>query len=219
MRLAVVDGDTRSAQQLVAALNAKGCAAQYRRRGVELLSAHRHYDAVILDLGRTDMDGLRVLRLLRKVSSVPVVIVTDRDDERAIVRALRAGADDCLVKPTNVTELLARLEAVTRRAGGCPTGSSDIVTTGDIRIDMGKREVHVAGNRIALTRVEFELARVLVERPGLAVSRTTLMQRVWGDTGPATSRTLNVHMVSLRAKLGRPGLITTIRGHGYRWAG
>ncbi|MFF0494548.1 response regulator transcription factor [Nocardia sp. NPDC003482] len=217
MRLAVVEDDDGVGDALVEALTVRGHHAKRLRRGQDLLIAHRGYDAVILDLGLPDGDGLHVLRQLREVSPVPVVILTARSDERSIVRGLRGGADDYVIKPPRIAELLARLENVTRRAQAATEPAPRLVVTGDVRVDLAARRVEVAGQPIALTAKEFELVEALVERPGAAVSRQQLMDRIWGDAFVAVSRSLDVHMAGLRQKLDRPGLITTIRGYGYRW--
>ncbi|MEU7764870.1 response regulator transcription factor [Nocardia sp. NPDC049190] len=217
MRLAVVEDDDGVGDALVEALIARGYRAERKRRGADLLIAHRDYDAVILDLGLPDGDGLQVLRRLREVSAVPVLILTARSDERSIVRGLRGGADDYLVKPPRIAELVARLETVTRRVAAAAHAVRSVVVTGDVRVDLGARVVEVAGAPVTLTQKEFELVEALVERPGAAVSRQQLMDRIWGDAFVAVSRSLDVHMTGLRAKLNRPGLITTIRGYGYRW--
>ncbi|NKY31789.1 response regulator transcription factor [Nocardia speluncae] len=219
MRLGVVEDDDDVGDALVEFLREYGYQAERKTRGADLLLGHRNYDAVILDLGLPDGDGLEVLRNLREVSSVPVVVLTARDDERSVVRGLRIGADDYLVKPPRVAELIARIEAVVRRATPPGQMSADqVVVTGDVRVDRGARELTVGGSRIELTQKEFELVEVLVARPGCAVSREVLMDRVWGDAFLAVSRSLDVHISTLRGKLGRPGLITTIRGFGYRWS-
>ena len=217
MRLAVVEDDDGVAGALIESLRARGFDCDRMRRGADILIRHRGYDAVLLDLGLPDLDGLQVLRQLRAVSAVPVVILTARTDERSIVRGLRGGADDYLVKPPRIAELMARIETVTRRAAVAAAGSSPVVTTGDVRVDLAARRVEVGGEPVALTQKEFELVEALVERPGSAVSRQQLMDRIWGDAFVAVSRTLDVHMTGLRAKLNRPGLISTIRGYGYRW--
>ncbi|WP_280331598.1 response regulator transcription factor [Nocardia wallacei] len=217
MQLAVVEDDDGVGDALVEALTARGHDAHRLRRGADLLVAHRGYDAVILDLGLPDADGLQVLRRLREVSAVPVVVLTARSDERSIVRGLRGGADDYLVKPPRIAELLARIDNVTRRAAAATEPAARIVTTGDVRVDLAARRVEVAGRPISLTAKEFELVQALTERPGAAVSRQQLMDRIWGDAFVAVSRSLDVHMTGLRHKLDRPGLITTIRGYGYRW--
>lgn len=217
MRLAVVEDDDGVGEALVEALTVRGHRAQRMRRGADLLTAHRGYDAVILDLGLPDADGLQVLRSLREVSTVPVLILTARSDERSIVRGLRGGADDYVIKPPRIAELVARLETVTRRATTAAGSSPRVVVTGDVRVDLEARRVQVGGAPIAVTAKEFELVAALVERPGAAVSRQQLMDRIWGDAFVAVSRSLDVHMTGLRQKLNRPGLITTIRGFGYRW--
>ncbi|MBB5916481.1 DNA-binding response OmpR family regulator [Nocardia transvalensis] len=217
MRLAVVEDDDGVGDALVEALSARGHTARRMRRGADLLTSHRGYDAVILDLGLPDADGLHVLRRLREVSTVPVVILTARSDERSIVRGLRGGADDYVVKPPRIAELLARIDNVSRRAAAATEPPAQIVTTGDVRVDLAARRIEVGGTPIALTAKEFELVEALVERPGAAVSRQQLMDRIWGDAFVAVSRSLDVHMTGLRQKLDRPGLITTIRGYGYRW--
>lgn len=217
VRLAVVEDDDGVGDALVEALNARGYRAERKRRGADLLTAHRGYDAVILDLGLPDADGLQILRQLREVSQVPVLILTARSDERSIVRGLRGGADDYIVKPPRIAELMARLETVTRRAAAAAQPAQEVVVTGDVRVDLQARAVEVGGEPITLTQKEFELVQALVERPGAAVSRQQLMDRIWGDAFVAVSRSLDVHMTGLRAKLNRPGLITTIRGYGYRW--
>ncbi|WP_431953512.1 response regulator transcription factor [Nocardia lijiangensis] len=216
MRLAVVEDDDGVASALLEALRAK-YEADHLKRGSDLLLYHNRYDAVVLDLGLPDMDGLEVLRKLRKVSSVPVVILTARGGERSVIRGLHAGADDYLVKPPRIAELIARLETVTRRAAAHAPPSQHVIVTGDVRVDLVARRVEVAGDPITLTHKEFQLIRILLERPGAAVSRQQMMDRIWGDAFAAVSRALDVHMAALRAKLGRPGLITTIRGFGYRW--
>ncbi|WP_069161904.1 response regulator transcription factor [Nocardia altamirensis] len=216
MRLVVVEDDEGVGEALVAALTARGYDVDHQRRGADVLAAHHDYDAIILDLGLPDIDGLEVLRRLREVSSVPVVILTARGGERSIVTALRGGADDYLVKPPRIAELVARLETVTRRASRRPRAPLDVVTR-DVRVDLVAHQVMVAGTEIPLTPKEFQLVQILVERPGTAVSRQQLMDRIWGDSSAAVSRVLDVHMAGLRAKLDRPGLIITIRGFGYRW--
>lgn len=218
LRLCVVEDDDDVGEALKEVLGEYGYRVERKTRGADLLLRHRNYDAVILDLGLPDGDGLDVLRKLREVSDVPVVVLTARDDERTVVRGLRIGADDYLVKPPRVAELIARLEAVVRRAAPIDRAASGrIVVTGDVRVDLGAREVTVGDCRIELTQKEFELVEVLVDRAGCAVSREMLMDRVWGDAFLAVSRSLDVHISTLRGKLGRPGLITTIRGFGYRW--
>lgn len=218
MQIAVVEDDDGVGDALVEALTSHGHRPIRMRRGADLLLAHRDLDVVILDLGLPDADGLQVLRQLRAVNDVPVVILTARGDERSVVRGLRGGADDYLVKPARLAELLARVDVVTQRRRAL-SESSRIVRTCDVVVDLEAREVEVGGEPVTLTPKEFDLLAVLVARPGAAVSRQQLMDAVWGDAYVAISRSLDVHMTGLRAKLARPGLISTIRGYGYRWGG
>lgn len=216
MRLIVVDDDS-AVDPLVRALESRGHQVDRRRRGADLLTTHHRYHAVILDLDLPDMPGMQVLRKLREVSVMPVVIHTADDEERSVVRALRSGADDYVVKPSGIGELTARLDAITRRIPLTARIPTTTVVTGDVRVDLLAGEVEVAGRPVRLTRLEFELLRVLVEHPGTAVSRQQLMDRVWGDAFVAVSHALYVHITALRIKLDRPGLIANVRGYGYRW--
>jgi DNA-binding response OmpR family regulator len=218
VQIAVVEDDDGVGDALVEALASHGHRPIRMRRGADLLLGHRDLDVVILDLGLPDADGLQVLRQLRAVSDVPVVILTARGDERSVVRGLRGGADDYLVKPARLAELLARVDVVTQRRRAL-SETSRIVRAGDVIVDLDAREVEVGGEPVTLTPKEFDLLAVLVARPGAAVSRQQLMDAVWGDAYVAISRSLDVHMTGLRAKLARRGLISTIRGYGYRWGG
>ncbi len=192
-------------------------AVDHLTHGLDLLTSRTAYDAVILDLGLPDINGYLVLRQLRKVSDVPVIVLTAEGDEFAVVSCLRAGADDYMVKPPRVGELAARLESVVRRSRATEPDPSAVVT-GDVEVDLAARSVEVAGEPISLTQKEFAVTRVLVEHAGVAVGRDKIMTEVWGKTTPATSRSLDVHIGALRAKLNRPGLISTIHGFGYRWS-
>ncbi|NUS44308.1 MAG: response regulator transcription factor [Mycobacteriaceae bacterium] len=217
MRILLIEDDDGLANALVEALTARLYRIRRKTHGADLLTSHRECDVVILDLGLPDGDGLDVLRQLRTISSVPVVVLTARGDERTVVRGLRSGADDYVVKPPRVAELAARLETVVRRRATAAQPPAAQVESGDVRIDLAARHVDVGGVRVALTHKEFELLRVLAEHAGSAVSRQQLMDEIWGNAFVAVSRSLDVHMTGLRTKLNRPKLITTIRGYGYRW--
>jgi DNA-binding response OmpR family regulator len=219
MKIAVVEDDDGVAGAIVDGLAMHRLPAVHLRRGQDILLRHGEFSVVLLDLGLPDMDGIDVVRDLRKVSAVPVIILTARDDERSVVRGLRSGADDYLVKPARMSELLARIEAVRRRTAHADPKSTSRREFGDIIIDLELRTARVGGSEIALTTKEFDLLAVLVDNPGAAVSRQELMDRVWGNAFIAVSRSLDVHLTALRSKLGRPGLIETIRGFGYRWTG
>lgn len=221
MRVLLVEDDDGVAEALVDALEAQGHRSIRCRLGVEALRRHRQADLVLLDLGLPDIDGLQVLRKLRRVSSVPVVVLTARGGERAVVRGLRSGADDYLVKPVGLRELLARVDAVTRRvnppaAGPGGAGGTPVVQVEDLSVDLDARAVWAGGRVVELTAKEFDVLAVLARHRGVAVSRQQIMDEVWGDAYLAVSRSLDVHMTTLRAKLDRPVMLTTIRGFGYR---
>lgn len=216
MRVLVIEDDDGVAGALVEGLRAHGHAPVRARRGVDLFTRHHDADIVLLDLGLPDMDGLMALRKLRRVADLPVLVLTARGDERSVVRGLRLGADDYLVKPVRLAELLARLEAVHRRAAGRAAPAPDVVRVDGVEIDLAGRRVTAGGRDVPLTTKEFDVLAALARRVGTAVSRQQLLDEVWGDAYLAVSRSLDVHLTQLRAKLGRPGLVTTIRGYGYR---
>lgn len=215
MRVLLVEDDDGVADALVDALDAQGHRSIRCRLGVEALRTHRQADLVLLDLGLPDIDGLEVLRKLRRVSSVPVLVLTARGGERAVVRGLRSGADDYLVKPVRLRELLARVDAVTRRINP-PAPTKPVVQVEDLTVDLDARAVWAGERAVELTTKEFDVLAVLARNLGVAVSRQQIMDEVWGDAYLAVSRTLDVHMTTLRAKLDRPVMLTTIRGFGYR---
>lgn len=221
MRVLVAEDDDGVADALTESLHAGGHLPARARRGEEVLARHRHADLLLLDLGLPDLDGLDVLRKLRAVSALPVLVLTARGDERSVVRALRLGADDYLVKPVRLAELLARIDAVARRsaAAATPAPAARTARAGDVEVDLDARRVLVAGAEVRLTAKEFAVLAALAGRPGAAVSRQQLMDEVWGDAYLAVSRSLDVHITQLRAKLGRPDALTTIRGFGYRFGG
>ncbi|WP_433273095.1 response regulator transcription factor [Actinosynnema sp. CS-041913] len=215
MRVLLVEDDDGVADALVEALEANGHRPHRVSRGADALRHHRDFDLLLLDLGLPDTDGLEVLRKIRKVAHTPVLVLTARGDERSIVRGLRLGADDYLVKPVRLGELLARMDAVARRTAR--VGPHDrTVRVGDVEIDLEGRRVSVGAAEVSLTTKEFDVLAALASRAGTAVSRQQLMDEVWGDAYLAVSRSLDVHLAGLRAKLDRPGLLTTIRGFGYR---
>ncbi|MET8978190.1 response regulator transcription factor [Streptomyces sp. NPDC004539] len=219
MRVLLAEDDDGVAGALTEALYDAGHLPDRVRRGEEVLTRHRGTDLLLLDLGLPDLDGLDVLRKLRAVSALPVLILTARGDERSVVRGLRLGADDYLVKPVRLAELLARIEAVARRAAALAAPAQRSVRAGDVEVDLDARRVQVGGVEVRLTTKEFEILAALASRAGAAVSRQQLLDEVWGDAYLAVSRSLDVHITQLRAKLGRPELLTTIRGFGYRFGG
>ena len=216
MRVLIVEDDDSVASALADALRATGHDVDRVDSGVDALLRHHDRDVVLLDLGLRDGDGFDVLRKLRLVSRTPVLVVTARSDERSTVRALHLGADDYVVKPIRLRELLARIDAVTRRRP--PAGAQDdLVRTNGVTIDLAAHQVIGRdGTPVALTAKEFALLAVLARRVGTAVSRQQILDEVWGDAFAAASRSFDVHLTQVRAKLPSPDLITTIRGFGYR---
>ena len=174
-------------------------------------------DVIVLDLGLPDLDGSEALKMMRAVTSVPVIIATARDDEAEIIRLLHAGADDYLVKPYSAAHLAARIAAVLRRAGAGSVPSA--LRVGGLEIDPRRRQAQLDGKKLDLSRREFDLLAYLAARPGEVVTRRELLSEVWqlpyGD-----DQTIDVHLSWLRRKLGerasRPRYLHTVRGVGVR---
>jgi len=215
LQLLIVEDDDAVAAALADAVAAAGHTAICVTRGADALLRHREAQMILLDLGLPDMDGLEVLRKLRLITSIPVVILSARDDERSVVRGLRQGADDYLVKPIGLTVLLARIEAVARRSQLGSQSSSEL-QLGELRIDLDKRTAHMGQRLLNLTAKEFDLLTLLAQHAGSVVTREQLLDALWGDAFLAVSRSLDVHLTGLRAKLDSPGMIINVRGVGYR---
>jgi two-component system, OmpR family, response regulator MtrA len=175
----------------------------------------RHPRFVVLDLGLPDVDGFDLCRRLRGSADVPILILTARDEEADRVIGLELGADDYLTKPFSPRELVARVRAVLRRADPGPP-ESRVIEVGELRVDLRTRNATFAGSRLALRTLEFELLAELARSAGNVVTRDRLLDRVWGLSFAGGTRTVDVHVAQLRKKLGRPALIHTVRGVGYR---
>lgn len=211
----VVEDDDAVALALIDAVTAAGYGVVRVARGSDALLQHQQAQLILLDLGLPDMDGLEVLRKLRQVTQVPIVILTARNDERSVVRGLRQGADDYLVKPIGLAVLLARIEAVARRSK-VEEPEPSILAVGDLRVDTAKREARLGERELALTAKEFDLLALLAQHSGSVVTREQILDTLWGDAFVAVSRSLDVHLTGLRSKLERPGMIVNVRGVGYR---
>src|SRR4051812_26618841 len=176
-------------------------------------------DLVVLDLGLPDLDGAELLRMLRAVSTVPVIVATARDDDGSIVSALDAGADDYVLKPFEAGQLEARIRAVLRRTGGGETGPVP-VTVADLTVDPRSRRVTLAGRPVELAPKEFDLLAYLAGRVGTVVSKRELLREVWQLPYGGSDKTVDVHLSWLRRKLGEsaaePRLVQTVRGVGVR---
>src|SRR5215471_11871085 len=171
---------------------------------------------VVLDIGLPDMDGFEVCKRIRNGSRVPILMLTARDEEPDRVSGLELGADDYLTKPFSPRELIARVKAVLRRAE--PWLDEAQLSAGDVVVERDAREVRVAGEPVLLTAREFDLLAILLGNPDRVLSRELLLDRVWGITFPGGTRTVDVHVASLRRKLSRPELVQTVRGVGYKLA-
>jgi len=169
---------------------------------------------VVLDIGLPGMDGFEVCRRVRARSTVPIIMLTARDEEADRVAGLESGADDYVPKPFSPRELAARVKAVLRRTE--PKARADVLTLGPVTVSRASREVRVDGREVELTAREFDLLSHLVENAGVVLSREALLDRVWGLAYPGETRTVDVHVGQLRRKLGDPGLIRTVRGAGYK---
>jgi DNA-binding response OmpR family regulator len=186
------------------------------RSGEEaLIELTRHpIRIVVLDIALPGLDGLEVCRRMRARSTVPIMMLTARDEEPDRVAGLEVGADDYVTKPFSPRELVARIKAILRRSE--PTTVESVLQLGDVVLDLEGREVIVDGREIVLTAKEFDLLAYFLECPGIVLSRDRLLDRVWGVSYPGGTRTVDVHVGQLRRKLGRPQLIRTVRGAGYK---
>ncbi|WP_242605535.1 response regulator transcription factor [Frankia sp. Cppng1_Ct_nod] len=171
--------------------------------------------AIILDIRLPGMDGLDIVRMLRAEGNwTPVLFVTARDDEVDRILGLELGADDYITKPFSPRELVARLRTVLRRTAGT-LDASEKLQVGAVIMDLGRRRVLADGRDVVLTATEFDLLSTLLRRPGLVHSRERLLSQVWGYAAAAGTRTVDVHVAQVRAKLGDASPIRTVRGVGY----
>jgi DNA-binding response OmpR family regulator len=179
-------------------------------------------DLVVLDIMLPKLDGLEVCKRLRATSTVPIIMLTARDDELDKVLGLELGADDYITKPFSIREFRSRVRALLRRAAiGRPGPDDDLIEAGPLTLDLGRRHVEVRGRPVQLTYVEFELLRTLASAPGRVFSRRMLLESLWGDADYRDPRTIDVHVRHLREKLEQeprePEFIFTVRGVGYRF--
>ncbi|MET8690798.1 response regulator transcription factor [Streptomyces sp. NPDC004732] len=213
-RILLVDARAEDARPLAEALRRYGHQVEQACDGFAALETYEaiDVDVALLDLDLPDVDGLQVCRQLGASGRTGVLALTARGDELDVVRGLRAGADDYLVKPCGLRELQARMEAVMRRVR--PRPPSPVLSIGALRIDAALREVRLGGRRIAVTRKEFDLLHLLAAQPGTVITRDRLMREVWA--GSWSRRTVDTHVSSLRAKLGSREWIVTVHGVGFR---
>ncbi|MBX9470538.1 response regulator transcription factor [Microcella sp.] len=222
MAVLIVEDDDRLMDALRAFLRKAGydtVSAADAAQALEALGTDT--EVVLLDLGLPDMDGIELCRRIRERSGVPIIIATARSHVQERIRGLRAGADDFVVKPYNVLELVARIEAVTRRSRSLVAEpvQEQVIDVSGTRIDLSARQLIVDGHPVELTRTEFDILAVLARYPGVVVPRERIIREVWQTDWHAFSRSLEVHVGSIRRKTGRGDLIETVRGIGYRFAG
>ena len=212
----VVEDELNIANVVRIALERDGHRVVVVRTGEEALAElTRHPIAlIVLDLGLPGMDGLEICRRVRAGSSLPIIMLTARDEEADRVAGLELGADDYVPKPFSPRELAARVKAVLRRSAAAPR--ADELELADVTLSRARRDVSVAGAPVFLSATEFNLLAFLMENPGIVFSREVLLDRVWGIEFPGGTRTVDQHVAQVRAKLGRPDLIETVRGAGYR---
>ena len=221
MRILVVDDDRAVRESLRRSLSFNGYAVDLAEDGVEALEAitNDRPDAVVLDVMMPRMDGLEVCRQLRSTGDdLPILVLTARDSVSERVGGLDAGADDYLPKPFALEELLARLRALLRRTGPEESSESAVMTFADLTLDPGTREVHRGKRAISLTRTEFALLEMLIANPRRVLTRSRILEEVWGFDFPTSGNALEVYVGYLRRKTeaeGEPRLIHTVRGVGY----
>jgi DNA-binding response OmpR family regulator len=220
MRVLLVEDDVDIAVPLVRGLEREGFEVTHSETGSDALAASdgpEGPDVVLLDLGLPDLDGFEVCRRMRSGSEVPIIVVTARGDEVDRVVGLELGADDYVVKPFGLRELVARIRAVTRRA---PARSTDVTVTrfGALVVDRRTRRVILRDEELMLTPKEFDLLAALADDPGAACSRQHLLDVVWDPHWYGPTKTVDVHVANLRRKLGDPAWVETVRGVGYRLA-
>lgn len=212
----MVEDDDAIGEPLATGLRREGFDVTLVQTAAAALSAPP-VDLVLLDLGLPDANGLEVCRQLRARSSVPIIIVTARDDEIDRVVGPEIGADDYVVKPFGFRELVARIRAVNRRSTSpAPVSSRQVI--GELEIDRRSHRVLLSGHEVQLTPKEFDLLALLAVDPGAMVTRREVLAEVWDPHWYGTSKTVDVHIASLRKKLGDPRWIETSRGVGFRLA-
>ncbi|WP_292831350.1 response regulator transcription factor [Microbacterium sp.] len=221
MRVLLIEDDSAIAAGILDALRRSGFDAAHAATGAEGLAAVEAgtTEVVLLDLGLPDIDGVEVCRRIRATSTLPVIVVSARDDELDRVLALEMGADDYLVKPFGFRELAARIRAVMRRVTQEAAGddASSARTLGALILDPRSRRVSLRGNAVHMTAKEFELLEYLTSDPGAVMRRGDILRDVWGTSWYGTTKTLDAHVAAIRKKLGDPAWIEAVRGIGFRF--
>jgi DNA-binding response OmpR family regulator len=218
MRVLVIEDDDAVADGIVDGLADRAIVATRVATGLAGVdsAADMRPDLIVLDLGLPDIDGTEVCRRIRATSDVPIIIVSARDEEVDRVVALELGADDYIVKPFGMRELVARIHAITRRAAGSSTPAREDADGSRLVIDSRARRVLLDGEPVHLTPREFDVLEYLARDRGAVYRRTDILRDVWDTTWFGTAKTLDAHIAAVRKKLGDPGWIESVRGVGFR---
>jgi DNA-binding response OmpR family regulator len=218
-RVLVVDDERTERYLLRQYLEREGYDVVEASSGTEGLAILRAggVDLALFDVMMAGLDGIDLTRLVRQESAIPIILVTARGEESSRVGGLEVGADDYIVKPVSMPEVVARVRALLRRSQGLvgPEGPTSTLRAGAIELDTDSRQCTVNGNHVELTRREFDLLAALVEGQGKVLRRHQLLDAAWGTTD-ISEKTVDVHLTKLRAKLGDAVRVTTLRGVGYR---
>lgn len=216
----IVEDEQAIADLIRAYLRREGFEAVWVSSGEQALVElpRRPVSLVVLDIGLPGMDGFEVCRRLRARTAVPILMLSARDDEIDRVSGLEAGADDYVVKPFSPRELVARVKAILRRSagGGGHAALGGVLRVGEVTLDRDARKATAGERQLDLTAREFELLAALLSHPGVVLSRDRLLELVWQGHFAGGTRTVDVHVAQLRAKLDLPGFIETVRGAGYK---
>ena len=215
MEVLIVEDEDAIAEPLAEALRREGFTVSRVATGAQALLAPEP-DLILLDLRLPDLDGYEVCRTLRARSRVPIIVVTARGEEVDRVIGLELGADDYVVKPFSTRELVARMRAVLRRTAPVPEEIESPLQIGALTIDARSRQATIAGDSLGLTAKEFDLLAYLAADPGKVFTRRRILEDVWEMHWIGTTKTLDVHVASLRKKLRDPSWIETVRGVGFR---
>jgi two-component system KDP operon response regulator KdpE len=221
-RILVVDDEPTIRRVLKRILARHGFQVKVAETGRDALVEHAgwHPELVLLDLGLPDLDGLEVIRQIRKMATTPIVVLSVRERERDKVTALELGADDYLTKPFGIDELLARVHIALRHAAHLPSGSAGIFKAGDLEVDLERRRVLAAGREVHLTPTEYDLLMAFVRNPDKVLTDQMLLKEVWGQAHESELHYLHVYIARLRKKIqtgqGHSGCLQTEPGVGYR---